>query len=359
MVEPTPTSGSDSLDNPPTGSKRLVSRREALRLGLIGGAAAMAAPAILASPSFASSPATRRVPQAATTTIKFWTWYIQQQTLFPQLAKQFEALHPNVSVQVRTFGTLDAFYPALEAAVSAGEAPDIFGPGDLAITYGQDGVALDLRAALGEAFVSGFFDSTNLEYSLGSKQFGLGWMAQTFGVYYNPTLLKKAKVDVPETWDDLISAAPAILKLGLIPLGLAASPSDTAADVFLPLVTQASNDPTLMLKLDTLTQPGISWNSPPVVSAFGMLQKLRAGRGLCAERCGHELHTGRDPLLHREDPPALWGLVDAARLPQRGACLLNKLYGVAQTPAWAPGAKHWCGNQAGAGLSVSAKSSQC
>ena len=35
----------------------------------------------------------------------------------------------------------------------------------------------------------------------------------------------------------------------------------------------------------------------------------------------------------------------------------NKLYGVAQTPAWTTGAKHWCANQAGAGLSVSAKSS--
>ena len=127
---------------------------------------------------------------------------------------------------MRTFGTLDAYYPALQASVSAGETPDVFGPGDLAVTYGLDGIALDLRAALGASYLSGFFDSTNLEYSSGDKQFGVGWMAQTFGIYYNPELLKKAKVDVPETWQDVMDAARHT-KIGLIPLGLAASPSDT------------------------------------------------------------------------------------------------------------------------------------
>jgi ABC-type glycerol-3-phosphate transport system substrate-binding protein len=356
MAEHKPTDGPDTLETTSDGSKPLITRREAIRLGLIGGAAALAAPTVLSNAAFASTPAVRRVPAASPTTIKLWTWYTQQEQLFPQLAKQFEKLHPNVSVQVRTFGTLDAYYPALQASVSAGETPDVFGPGDLAVTYGLDGIALDLHAALGASYLSDFFESTNLEYSAGSKQFGVGWMAQTFGIYYNPELLKKAKVDVPETWQDVMDAAEPITKAGLIPLGLAAAPSDTAADFFLPLVTQAANDPTLMLKLDALTKPGITWNSKPVIDAFGMLQKLaQAGvfspSALSTEYNDLEIlfYTGKTPLIYGGSwmPPDFLGETTAS---------FNAMYGVAQTPAWKTGAKHWCANQAGAGLSVAAKS---
>jgi raffinose/stachyose/melibiose transport system substrate-binding protein len=147
------------------------------------------------------------------------------------------------------------------------------------------GVALDLKSALGDGFLKDFFQSTKDEYAI-------GWMAQTFGIYYNTNALKQAGVDIPETWDDLISAAKTIRqKTGLTPCSLSNNPGPTGLDLMLPMITQAKDDPKYLLDID-MQRNGASWDSAPV----------------------------------------------------------------AQTPAGRPGAKHWCSNQAGAGLAVSAAS---
>lgn len=354
MAENTPTDNPGTLGSGSDGSKPLISRREVMRKGLIGGVAALAAPALMSNTAFASTPARR--PMAKQTTIKLWTWYTQQQKQFPELAQQFQEMNPNVSVQVRTFGNLNSYAPALQSAVAAGETPDIFGPSELALTYGQQGIALDLKAALGASFLSDFFSATNQEYTLGHKQYGIGWMAQTFGFFYNPALLKKAGVSFPETWADLIEIAPALNKSGVIPLGLCADPSNSAADFWCPMVTQVTNDPTLMLKLDALTEPGVTWNSKPVIEAFAMLQKLaQAGvfspNALSTQWGDLEvlLYTGKAAMIYGGSwmPPDFLGEAPAS---------FNDSYQVGPYPAWSPGAKHWCANQAGAGLSVSAKS---
>jgi len=108
-------------------------------------------------------------------------------------------------VNIRTFGSTNDYSPALAAAVSAGQTPDIFAPSFAAITYGQQGVALDLRQALGDSFLNQFFQADNDQFSSGGKQYGLGWNAQSFGMFYDPAKLGAAGVAPPETWDELIA----------------------------------------------------------------------------------------------------------------------------------------------------------
>ena len=288
------------------------------------------------------------------TNIEIWSWYTEDEPVWPKIQAQFHDAYPSIKVTPRTFGTLADYSPAIESAVSAGSAPDILAPATLAISYGEAGIIVDLKKELGATFLNNFFPSINAEYSLNGKQYGIGWEAQMFGLFYNPTLLAKAKVDFPETWDDLIAIAPAIKKTGVVPCVISASPSNQASDFFLPLVTQASNDPSLCLELDQLTKPGVSWNSKPVVDAFAMIEKLVKGDvfepapdAISFDEALALFYTGKSAMLY-------FGSFIVPGLATSASPAFNKLYQVGQTPAWTAGAKHWSGNQAGAGWSVSA-----
>ena len=147
--------------------------------------------------------------------------------------------------------------------------------GDARYLIRRAGILLDLKSAMGSSFINEFLPSINQEYSDGDKQYAIGWEAQMFGMFYNPDILKKANVDLPETWDDLITASAQIRsKTGLTPVALNGNPSNNVADFYLPLVTQASNNPDLVYQLDNQTS-GASWNSKYPIEAFQMLQKLQ------------------------------------------------------------------------------------
>lgn len=289
-------------------------------------------------------------------TVEIWSWYTEDEPLWPSLTAEFHASHPNIQLKFRTFGNLSDYSPALESAVAAGSAPDIFAPATLAISYGQAGIVLDLKSALGSSFLSDFFPSINKEYSAGGKQYAIGWEAQMFGLFYNPDILKRAGVDFPETWDDLIAATHQIhSKTGLVSVALNGNPSNNVADFFLPLVTQASNNPNLVYELDQLAN-GATWENKYVVEALQLVEKLVSNK---------VFETGANAVTYNEalalfytqkSAMLFFGSFIVPGLLTSATPAFNKLYRVGQTPAWTSGARHWSGNQAGAGWSVSAKS---
>jgi ABC-type glycerol-3-phosphate transport system substrate-binding protein len=266
------------------------------------------------------------------------------------LGPAFQQANPNVKVNIRTFGNTNDYSPALAAAIAAGNTPDIFAPSFSAISYGQQGVALDLKKALGDDFLNQFFQSDNDQFTANGKQYGLGWNAQSFGLFYDPAQLAKLGVQPPETWADLIAMAPKIKAAGLTPLSMSASPSYGLSDFVAPLVTQASNDPTLLLKIDA-QEDGKKWTDDAVVAALDKFASLVKGgvfgSGLLATTYAigeQQLTTGKTAFL--------W---DGSWVPADLEASNPKFtYDVAQNPAWEPGAKHWTGDQAGAALSLSA-----
>ncbi len=180
------------------------SRRALLTYGSLGLAALGAAPLLAAcggsGTSSGSGSGSGSSSGGGKTTVRMWTWYNEQQKEFPRLIQEFEAKNPSITVENRLFGTPDQFLPALAAAVSGGDVPEIFAPHIRALTYGQAGVSADLKTELGADFLADFFQSTKDEYTLNGKQYALGWMAQTFGIFYNPDLMKAAGVKgEPET----------------------------------------------------------------------------------------------------------------------------------------------------------------
>jgi ABC-type glycerol-3-phosphate transport system substrate-binding protein len=334
-----------------TERRRGVTRRNVLRGSMLG-AAALAAPPLLSACDSGSSGGT----VSGKAKVRLWTWYTQQRDQWPQLIKEFQAAHPNIVVENRLFGDPDSYLPALQATVSGGDPPEIFAPHVLAIEYGKAGISADLKAELGTGFTKDFFTSANDEYTDQGKQYALGWMAQTFGIFYDPQIFSRAKVDVPETWDDLVEVSKKIKKnTGLLPCLLSNNPGTNGLDFFLPLITQASDNPRLLLDIDQLRN-GARWDNPSVTAALTKCDQLaQAGafapnaNGITTANAESALYTGKAAMMYSGS----WVPQDFV---QDAPKAFVQRYKVMRTPAWASGKRHWCANQAGAGLAVSAQS---
>jgi ABC-type glycerol-3-phosphate transport system substrate-binding protein len=331
-------------------------RRRTLLKAALGGAAALGTGSLLAAcgsddakPSSGSGNA-----GGSPATVRMWSWYGEQKDEFPKLVAKFQDANPNIKVENRVFGTPDQYLPALQAAVAAGDVPEIFAPHTRALTYGTGGISADLKSALGDDFLSDFFESANQEYTLDGKQYAIGWMAQTFGLFYNPDILNKAGVDPEsiETWDDLISAAPKFKAIDKYGVSISCNPGTSAMDFFLPLLTQVSNDPTFFLKLDQ-GQDGLTWEDPVVVQALELQKRIvDAGvfqpgtTGTSGDQAPQIFYTEKSAMLFN-------GSWSPQGFIQNASKEFVKKYKVMKNPAISAGAKHWTANQAGAGWAVS------
>lgn len=325
-------------------SSRLT-RRTLLRAGATTSAAAAAAAGLAACGSSGGS--------GGKTEVRMWSWYSQQQELLPAVIEEFESKNPSITITNRIFGSPDQYLPALQAAVSGGDIPEIFAPHTRALEYGKSGISLDLKAELGAEFTDQFFESANNQYTENGAQYGIGWMAQTFGVFYNPELMEAAGVDgEPETWDDLIDAAGKLREAGTAPLAASFNPGTSGLDFFLPLITQVADDPTWYLKLDK-GEDGFAYTSPEVIEALGVFEKIVQGKvfqdGAGATQ-GPEatqlFYTGKSAMLFS-------GSWSPQGIAQDAEPDFVESYKVMKNPALNSGDRHWTANQAGAGWAVS------
>jgi ABC-type glycerol-3-phosphate transport system substrate-binding protein len=326
------------------------SRRTLLKAAGIG-AAAFGASQLLAACSPSGSSASSSGSKA---TVRMWTWYTEDQQEFPKLIKQFEAKNPNITIENRIFGTTDQYLPALQAAVSGGDVPEIFAPHTRALTYGKAGVSADLSKELDSKVLKDMFESANQEYTYDGKQYAVGWEAQTFGIFYDPEKTQAAGVDPEsiETWDDLIASVSKFKAANQTPVAISCSPSTSGLDFFLPLITQEANDPTWYLKLDQL-QKGYTYTDPNVVKSLELLQKIvEAGvfqqgtTSTSGDQVNQLFYTGTTAMMFNGSFANSGIITDAP-------ADFSKRYKVIKTPALASGKKHWTANQAGAGLAVS------
>ncbi|MFG1814046.1 ABC transporter substrate-binding protein [Kribbella sp. NPDC049174] len=328
-----------------------VGRRTVLK-GALGGAATLGLGSALTA--CGGSDSGGGTTSGGKAVVRMWSWYNDQEAQFPKLIEKFEAAHSNIKIENRIFGTPDQYLPALQAAVAGGDVPEIFAPHTRALTYGTGGISADLKKDLGDDFLKDFFDSANQEYTLDGKQYAVGWMAQTFGLFYNPDLLKKAGVgeDEIETWDDLIAAAAKIRATGKHPVALSCNPTTSSLDFFLPLITQVADDPTFYLKLDQL-KDGATYEDPKVVDAIELQLKIVKGgvfqpgtTGTSGDQAPQLFYTEKSAMLFN-------GSWTPQGLTQDAPPAFVKKYKVMKTPAIAAGKRHWTANQAGAGWAVS------
>ncbi len=307
-------------------------------------AAATSAPAVANTPAPASSGAA---------TIRWLTWYTEQQDQYPKVISDYEAKNPGVKIDLQLKTDVTGEYlPALLAAAAADDLPEIYGPHVHSVEFGKKGLAADLVTTLGADFMTDFFPSAVSMFKDGDAVYAVGWMAQTLGIFYDPDQFTQAGITAePETWDDVITASNQVKtkipgNLGFLEIG---SDGFSVCDVWLPMITGISGDADTLRQLDYHEIP---WTSQPVVDSLALYGKtLSQGAwqknltGMKAQDCSTAFYQGKAAAFY----DGSWDPTTFAK--QMPADLFKRLK-VMKTPAVAAGGRHWTGNSAGAAFSL-------
>ncbi len=142
-------------------------------------------------------------------TLRFATWDTGDLLKIQEtIARQFEAKHPGVKVQVEAYG--DGFDQKLAASIGANNAPDVMYMWDFP-TYYQNLEPLDAMMAADaglkpDDFYPGLFNYVKID----GKTYGMPAGFTTRVMYYNKKLFDEANVPYPKagwTWDDFKETA--------------------------------------------------------------------------------------------------------------------------------------------------------
>src|SRR5215212_5562048 len=130
-------------------------------------------------------------------------------TGFNQIIDEYMKENPNVHVELTYFGS-DLFNPTLVPALNAGEGPDIWaggtGPGQPAAII-EAGHALDLTPYFCELGWNTIIPEEIVNYtSSDGKLWAVGDSVETTLMFYNKATFAKNNLEVPATWQDLMTA---------------------------------------------------------------------------------------------------------------------------------------------------------
>src|SRR5579862_2032845 len=136
--------------------------------------------------------------RSAPTKLTVWVgWSARELAAFKKLAAEYQKANPDVSLSV--VGSIND--DKIVAAIRAGTAPDVvssFNSYNVGIYCGTGGW-IDLSSLMKQSGISTsmFPPTTNYYTQYGGKKCALPLLADTYGLYYNKTLFKKAGIAGP------------------------------------------------------------------------------------------------------------------------------------------------------------------
>lgn len=147
----------------------------------------------------------------ATGTIEIWVQGGEAATL-PEMFDAFTDANPDVEFSF-TEVPEEEFLTKMTAAIAAGSVPDLI--------FGYSQTDASLIATEGFAQVpdglveeEAFFESMWQMSVLDDVAYGVPWYANANGSYYRSDLAEAAGVDIPETWDELVTFGQALKDQG-------------------------------------------------------------------------------------------------------------------------------------------------
>ncbi len=156
-------------------------------------------------------------------------WHIQTQAqggeLWDAVAAEFEAMHPNVTVEV-TYLENEAFKSQLVTVMQAEEPPDLFQSwgGGVLWNYADAGLVRDISAELKGEWYDSFGMPAAVEmFGQNGEYYGVPWDWGAVGIFYNKALFAQAGLDPdnpPTTWADFLVAVQALKDAGITPIAL-------------------------------------------------------------------------------------------------------------------------------------------
>lgn len=158
------------------------------------------------------------------------------ETYWNNLARNFEAAHPGIKVDVHVYAWKDVDREVSEM-VERNEAPDIAQIGAYA-DYAKKDKLYTVDQLLAIRTQANFLPSLSDAGKINGEQYGLPFIASTRLLFYNKALFRDAGLDAPKTWADIQSGAAALKERGVrYPFALPLGPEESQAETLMWLLS--------------------------------------------------------------------------------------------------------------------------
>lgn len=148
---------------------------------------------------------------------------------YEQVAKDFEAEHPDVDVRIEALQHEDML-TKLDAAFQSGDAPDVYmerGGGELA-DHVEAGLTKDLSES--SADIIDTLGGSVAGWQVDDKTYALPFSVGVVGFWYSKSLMAEAGVtEMPTTWDEMDQVVAQVKEAGIAPLSVGAGDKWPAA----------------------------------------------------------------------------------------------------------------------------------
>jgi multiple sugar transport system substrate-binding protein len=192
--------------------EELLSRRDLLKVG-----GASAGLALLAACSSGTSGGGNKGGVGGSTTLN--ALFMQQAAYSTSdiqgMTKAFTQANPNTKVNT-TFVAYEALHDKIVAAAPAGTYDvvlmDVIWPAE----FGSKHEVVDVTDKIPASWKTDIFPGALQTAEYNSRFYGVPWILDTKYFFYNKNMLQKAGVQVPKTWDEVVTAAKAIKAKGIV-----------------------------------------------------------------------------------------------------------------------------------------------
>ncbi|MFN8192242.1 MAG: extracellular solute-binding protein [Nocardioidaceae bacterium] len=148
---------------------------------------------------------------------------------YEQVAKDFEADHPGVTIEITAMQHEDML-TKLDAMFQSGEAPDIYmerGGGELA-DHVEAGLTMDLTDKAADTIAK--LGGSVAGWQVDDKTYGLPFSVGVVGFWYNKAMFEEAGITAtPTTWTEMYAAIDQLKAAGMEPISVGAGDKWPAA----------------------------------------------------------------------------------------------------------------------------------
>jgi raffinose/stachyose/melibiose transport system substrate-binding protein len=138
---------------------------------------------------------------------------------FLKTLEEFRAAYPHITVEL-DMNEAEAYRTKLRTAVAANEAPDVFyhNAGGLLKPFVEAGKVLALNGYLDKGGWDRLVEGTLINMTFDGKVYGLPYTLATSVLFCNKDLFNKYNVELPKTWDELMTAVKTFRDAGITPM---------------------------------------------------------------------------------------------------------------------------------------------
>jgi len=193
-----------------------------------------------------------------------------------EVIQKFEAENKNIKIQFEKF-TVDKFMQVIKTRIAGQELPDILGAqeNDFPI-FVKEGIYLDIT---NESFLNNFYDAAKKELTdFGKgKVYAIPTNAWAMGIFINVDMFKQNGIEVPQNYDEIISAAAKFKDKGISPFVQGLKDGWTVNQMSISQFKLQMEDSSFY---DKVKNGETKWTDKHMINAYKEWTDLFAGKGM-------------------------------------------------------------------------------